>query len=207
MESPTGLASFEVRWILPGPLDPALLGWFSRIPASTEAREDAYLLVPALDGLSVKIRGDRELDLKSRVQRMGDIELTPQARGRLESWQKSSFRFGADSERAVDSAMWRRVRKVRTMSWHDGEGWLPSRPPETSQRPKCAVELTDITTRDERWWTLGFEASGPEDERLEAIETAAREVFDVPVPNGLVLGPEDSGPYSEWLRRAATPGA
>ena len=49
--------SLEVRWIFPGQLEGAVVRWFGRFPARTEAREDIYLLDPRLPGLSVKVRG------------------------------------------------------------------------------------------------------------------------------------------------------
>jgi hypothetical protein len=49
--------SLEVRWIFPGQLETPVTRWFSRFPATTESREDTYLLDPQLRGLSVKIRG------------------------------------------------------------------------------------------------------------------------------------------------------
>ena len=49
--------SLEVRWIFPGQLETAVARWFARFPATTESREDTYLLDPHLPGLSVKVRG------------------------------------------------------------------------------------------------------------------------------------------------------
>jgi hypothetical protein len=204
-EGPLGASSsFEVRWILSGPLDAAMTRWFDRIPVTTEAREDAYLVVPRLDGLSVKIRGDASLDVKARVERVGEVVLAACASGRLESWRKWSFSFGAESDRATDSAIWKRVRKVRLMGWYQGDRWLTRRPPERDIDPMCAVELTDVTVGDERWWTLGFEAAGRPDGRRAVIDAAAADVFGDPLPDGRVLGLDDSGPYSEWLDRTAS---
>ena len=50
-----GPRTAEVRWILPGQLDAALVRWFGRFPAGMDSREDAYLVDPLLHGLSVKI--------------------------------------------------------------------------------------------------------------------------------------------------------
>jgi hypothetical protein len=201
VKRPAEVSSFEVRWIRSGPLDVAMRRWFERIPVTTEVREDAYLDEPWWDDLSVKIRGDVSLEVKARVERLGEVVLAPSARGRLESWQKYSFPFGPQTNRATDSARWKRVRKVRTMAWYRRDRWLTGRPPETSPDPTCAVELTDIAVGDERWWTLGFEASGPQDGRRGAIDSAAAVLFGESLPDGLVLELDDSGPYSEWLRR------
>jgi hypothetical protein len=198
------VSSLEVRWILSGPFDIAMTRMFERIPVTHEARVDAYLVEPRLDGLSVKIRGDEVLEVKAQVERVGEIVLACFARGRLDCWQKWSFPLGAESDRATTSAMWERVRKVRTMAWYQDDRWLTSRPPQTSPDPTCAVELTDITVRDEQWWTLGFEASGPPDGRRGAIRAAAAALFGEPSPYGPVLEIADAGSYSEWLRRRSS---
>ena len=57
--------------ILPGPLAAATIEWFRRLPASTETREDTYLLAPWLEGLSVKIRADTELNVKAYLGSSG----------------------------------------------------------------------------------------------------------------------------------------
>ena len=57
--------SLEVRWIFPGQLETAVAGWFSRFPAGTDSREDAYLVDPRLRGLSVKLRGGQALEVKA----------------------------------------------------------------------------------------------------------------------------------------------
>src|ERR1039457_1184676 len=88
-----GGRTLEVRWIFPGRLEPAVAGWFGRFPAGTESREDTYLLDPRLRGLSVKVRGGGELEVKVYRGSPGILEVAGRARGRLESWQKWSFPF------------------------------------------------------------------------------------------------------------------
>ena len=92
-ESPVTEAvhSLEVRWILPGQLETAVAGWFGRLPAGTESREDTYLLDPRLRGLSVKVRGGGALEVKVYRGSPGILQVAGRASGRLESWQKWSF--------------------------------------------------------------------------------------------------------------------
>jgi hypothetical protein len=52
-----GARSLEGRWILPGQLEAAVIGWFGRFPSGAESREDTYLLDPQLRGLSVRSAG------------------------------------------------------------------------------------------------------------------------------------------------------
>ena len=88
-----GVRSLEVRWIFPGQLDTAVVGWFGRFPAAVESREDTYLLDPQWRGLSVKVRGGGALEVKVYRGSQGILDLAGRARGRMESWQKWSFPF------------------------------------------------------------------------------------------------------------------
>ena len=109
--------SLEVRWIFPGQLETAVTGWFSRFPAGTDSREDAYLVDPRLRGLSVKVRGGGALEVKAYRGSPGILEVAGRARGRMESWQKWSFPFGPPGQDRGDPAGWRSVRKRRRISW------------------------------------------------------------------------------------------
>jgi hypothetical protein len=73
--------SLEVRWIFPGPLDSAVASWFSRFPATTESREDTYLLDPQLPGVSVKVRAGRALEVKVYRGSRGILQVPGRARG------------------------------------------------------------------------------------------------------------------------------
>jgi hypothetical protein len=201
-----GRSTLEVRWILQAPLANATIEWFRRLPTSTETRDDTYLLTPWLDGLSVKIRADLALDVKAYQGSPGVLQVPGRARGRLDSWQKLSFPLGRESERASDAAAWRRVRKVRSISWFTmPSDWLAT-PAGLKDRARCAVELTEIIMGGTTSWTLGFEASGPPEGRRDTVEAAAAFVFAEPLPGGIQLRVEHSGPYNAWLRtrRAGT---
>ena len=67
------------------------------------------------------------------------------------------------------------------------------------------MEVTEIRTHGQDWWTLGFEATGPADLLRGALETTAALVFAHGLPGGLQPGPDDSWSYAEWLCRR--PGA
>jgi len=198
--------SLEVRWIFPGQLEAAVAGWFGRFPAGTESREDTYLLDPQLPGLSVKVRGGGALEVKVYRGSPGILEVAGRARGRMESWQKWSFPFSPPSHDSGDPAGWRPVRKTRRISRFSlASGPVLERAPGLGQEPGCAVELTEIRTRDQDWWSLGFEATGPASLLRGELEATAALVFALALPGGVELGPDESRSYAEWLGRR--PGA
>jgi len=76
---------------------------------------------------------------------------------------------------------------------------IPSSPADATT---CAVELTEVTSRDESWWTLGFEAAGDPGTLKEAIEATAALLFSEPLPAG-ELNVDGSMSYADWLRTSA----
>ena len=105
--------SLEVRWIFPGQLETAVARWFSRFPATTESREDTYLLDPQMRGLSVKVRAGGAPEVKVYRGSLGILQVPGRARGRLEAWQKWSFPCSPLRQDSADLAGWQPVRKRR----------------------------------------------------------------------------------------------
>ena len=207
-ESPGAEAgrSLEVRWIFPGQLDAAMARWFGRFPARTESREDTYLLDPPLPGLSVKIRGDGALEVKAYHGSPGILEVAGRARGHMESWQKWSFPFSSLRQESGDPAGWRPVRKRRRISRFPlGSSQIVAPVPGPGQQAWCEVELTEVRTRGQDWWTLGFEATGPAGLVRRELQVTAALIFDQALPDGVHPGPDESMSYAHWLSQR--PGA
>ena len=197
-----GARSLEVRWIFPGQLEAAVAGWFGRFPAQVESREDSYLLDPQLRGLSVKIRGGGALEVKAYRGSPGILEMAGRARGRMESWQKWSFPFRPLSQLSGDPAGWRPVRKKRRISrFSQTRGRTVARAPGLGQEPGCEVELTEVRTHGQDWWTLGFEATGPASLLRSELQATAALVFAQALPGAVEPGPDESRSYAQWLRR------
>ena len=126
------------------------------------------------------------------------------ARGRMESWQKWSFPFSPLRPGSGDPPGWRPVAKRRRISRFSlASGQIVARAPGPGQQPQCEVELTEVRTRGQDWWTLGFEATGPADLLRTALEATAAFVFAQALPGGAELGPDESRSYAEWLGPAA----
>jgi len=192
--------SLEVRWIFPGQLEAAVARWFARFPATAESRVDTYLLDPPLPGLSVKIRGGRALEVKAYRGSPGILEVPGRARGRMEAWHKWSFPVSSLSPGAGDPPSWRPVRKRRRISrFPMASGQVAAGGARPGGEPVCGVELTEIRTGGQDWWTLGFEATGPTGLLRSALQAAAALVFAQALPGGVEPGPDESRSYAQWL--------
>jgi hypothetical protein len=192
--------SLEVRWIFAGQLESAVASWFGRFPAGTESREDSYLLDPQLPGLSVKVRGGGALEVKVYRGSPGILKVAGRARGRMEYWQKWSFPFSPLSPDSGDPAGWRPVRKRRRISrFSQASGQTQARVLRLGQQPRCEVELTEVRTRGQDWWTLGLEATGLAHLLHGELQATAALVFAQALPGGVQPGPDDSRSYAQWL--------
>jgi hypothetical protein len=61
------------------------------------------------------------------------------------------------------------------------------------------VELTEVRTGSQDWWTLGFEATGPADLLRSELQATAALVFAHALPSGVQPGPDESSSYAQWL--------
>ncbi len=190
--------SLEVRWITAGPAMPAMRDWFARFPARVELRDDAYLLVPHLPGLSVKLRDGLALEVKSYLGSAGVLDLPHHCRGRLESWRKWSFRCDP-LDLSVVPAGWSVVRKRRLRTWFPVPAREDVARPPSAAPAGCAVELTEADVRGESWWSVGLEATGSAGLPGSALRRAAGLVFAQPPPAGAEFSLENSWSYTEWL--------
>jgi hypothetical protein len=197
-----GLSTIEVRWILPGQLDTTIAGWFGRFPAGLDSREDAYLIHPVLRGLAVKIRAGQLLEVKQYQGSPGILDAAGRARGRIESWRKWSVPFGPLGPDGAGPPGWTVVHKKRRMSrFRLTRGWLMADAAERGMGPECGVELTEVRSGDESWWSLGFEATGPADLLRSTLERTAALMFAQAPPGDVAFDMSHCQSYAEWLSR------
>ncbi len=161
---------------------------------------ETYLLDPQLPWLSVKIRGGGALEVKAYRGSPGILEVAGRARGRMESWQKWSFPFSPLSPGTGDPPGWTPVRKRRRISRFPlASGHIVARGPGLGQEPQCEVELTEVHTSGQDWWTLGFETTGPTHLLRSELEATAALGFAQALPGGVEPGPDQSRSYAQWL--------
>ena len=183
-------------------LEDAVAGWFGRFPAGVESREDTYLVEPQLRGLSVKVRWGGALEVKGYRGSPGILEVADRARGRMQAWQKWSFPVSPLGQDSGDPAGWKPVLKRRRISRFSLASGPVARAPGSGREPGCEVELTEVRTPGQDWWTLGFEATGPADLLRSELQATAALVFAQALPGGVEPGPDESRSYAEWLCRS-----
>ena len=134
----------------------------------------------------MKVRGGGALEVKAYRGSPGILGVAGRARGRLQSWQKWSFPFSPPRRDSGDPAGWRTVRKRRRISRFSGaSGPIVARAQGLGGEPRCEVELTEVRTRGQDWWTLGFEATGRADLLRSGLEATAALVFAQALPGGM----------------------
>jgi hypothetical protein len=182
----------ELRWFFRRPPPGPVVAWFEAAGVAPESRCDHYLVLGGTDALGVKIRGGTaKLEFKLRPRPAEPVSFPGGLEGQREEWQRWSLARPRVSRLLPRLGLprqgWRAVTKERrTVAVpYRGEGG-------------CRVELTALQTDGQRWWTVGFEAFGPDADRLGAL-TAAVERFlaAVDLPDGLKA--DLSCGYPGWL--------
>ena len=195
-----GVRSLEVRWIFPGQLDTAVVGWFGRFPAAVESREDTYL-----PGSAVA----RAVGEGPRRRGTGG-EGVPREPGNPGSGRTRSRTHGVVAEvvLSLQPAPPGQRRPGRLETGTQAAANQPvltglradaARAPGLGGEPRCEVELTEVRTSGRDWWTLGFEATGPADLLRSELQATAALVFAQALPGGVEPGPDESRSYAEWL--------
>jgi hypothetical protein len=195
----SGLRTAEVRWFLAGEPPAPWAGWFDTMPG-TEPQERTDLYLPLdTSALGVKLRDSGNcLELKLREQDHGRRPFPGGAEGAVEGWQKWSLpqrRWGTPRRRLP----WLPVTKVRRMITY--ELTLAGIATPTGGNPEngCNVELARLRAAGQDWSTVGFEAFGSDERRLEALLATGNAVF-AQLAEGNGLEGAVSCAYPEWLR-------
>ena len=194
-----GDLSLEVRWIFPGVLAPEMIEWFGPPAGGIETRRDSYLVKRTGPEVGVKLRGESQLDVKVYGGSPGVLTVLGQAQGRLGWWRRWSFPLRGVAE-GTEPAGWAIVQKVRRIRVFSLEGRPILSKADAEVDRGCAVELTDVLVDRRRWWTLGFEATGPGGSLTDELNASVAVLFDHPLPAGVLLDIAHSTSYSEWLQ-------
>src|SRR5579862_9351235 len=196
------LPSVEVRWFISGPLPEKLRIWFEQgmlVEADKKTRTDHYLFLPRIASVGVKLR-EGKLEVKRRVADFGIAPISSRATGRLGFWRKWSFTISDEGGEKAPDRHWLSIEKRRLLRKYvlDDSGFRSVNPGGIFEDFGCTVELTRLKVRDVDWWSFGFEAFGPDENRLrETLEQVATNCLDgLDHPS---LSGENSYDYPEWI--------
>jgi len=204
------LQTAEIRWFIAGTAPPDVLDWFHQNapqPEPPASRTDYYFrLFSGTDTLGIKLREGR-LEVKQRVYQYGVVHLHPYVVGAMEEWHKWGFSL-AEAENFLPAikmspSSWIEVNKTRQQQMYQITGDDTQIVPVAADSPAeqgCSFELTHITVAGKAWWTLGFEAFGPELRVQENLMLAATHIFAQNTPPRLRM--RESYSYPGWLQFA-----
>ncbi len=196
----------EVRWFDKGSIPPAMMSWFTKIHPKvwTEAEHtDFYYSLPNDDTIGIKLRENR-IEIKKRQAVEKPVRFTPQTTGAIETWEKWSVALRPVeinfNEIAADP-IWFGIRKRRNLQRYQlTESLIPVTIAYDRRVPQgFTLELSQITIRQERWWTIAFEFYGITNIPMNKIQDIAKGML-ITLPN-LRLDPHSSFGYSRFLNR------
>lgn len=201
------LTTNELRWFYRGTLPAEIADWLAadslgNYLSTPESREDVYLCVSECEYLGIKLRQKR-LEIKLRKAELGTMSFGNNLEGKAEKWVKWSCEDPtAESVIPPDllqKAPWVSVQKVRQQRKYkiNADRTLKSVPMNRTVSEGCNLEITQLTIRDNDWWSLALEASGEENRLTENLEITANWVFK---NNGVLeLRSQNSYAYPKWL--------
>ncbi|MEM1043722.1 MAG: hypothetical protein AAGI91_13980 [Bacteroidota bacterium] len=189
----------EVRWFLDGALPAEVTAWFEAVAGAVpwETRTDYYVRPATPDGLGVKARAGH-LEVKRLAEVIGDEALHERAAGRVERWRKWSFPLDRSAQLRQGAGDWVAVGKRRQKaSFAVRSGVVGRVPREEQTRSGCSMEIAEVGAAGRTWWSVCFEAFGPESEQAGLLRRTAAHVFARAAPPA--LGRACSMSYPRWL--------
>lgn len=211
------LTTAELRWFYPGTVPAAVKQWFQSealgpLPPPPASREDLYLRTDCPD-LGLKLR-EKRLELKLRRQQLGVWQISeagaPPGGGRIvgeaEQWSKWSCEDPTGKalipEAALAEGPWIPVQKARSQRKYSikaGQTPIPVSVTTVIDQG-CTVEVTTLQLQGVSWWSLAFEAFGPETELMDTLQTTAN--WALQAYDGPELQLQASYAYPAWLIQA-----
>lgn len=168
--------TYEIRWFFDRAErgEKAIEEWFGHITltpksgseyksaiAESEQRVDFYIAIPAINGLSIKLR-EGKIEIKQRLP--DDLDKFD-APGKVERWQKWSINMKGDkdlAEKIVGDKKfdWITVPKERFGFKYRFDGNNEFKEVNINEHiPEgCQVEYTHFQVNDKKYYTFGFEA-------------------------------------------------
>ena len=192
--------SVETRWFLPGIAPPEVVLWFQDEMAMPQPpRVDTYLHTPGVHDLGIKLREGR-IELKQRLNVLGQHTFHPLVTGVVESWGKWGFPVNAaNSEGEALSGAWIPVAKERIIRRYQVTlgGDIRAIPGWLFPLQRSTIAIANIVINDTTWWSLNLEVVGTDIDLFNALRVTADLAF---MKSGFpTLSTAQSYSYPQWL--------
>lgn len=187
------LTTLELRWFNRGTLPADVENWFQtdspgKLLGSPERREDFYLYTPNCDYLNIKLR-QGSLEVKWRKAQLGILRFSSGWQGNVEKWLKWSCQDPTEQSimpvDVVGQQPWISVHKVRSQRLYQ----------------KITFELTQLTVKNDHWWSIAFEVITEEINQLDTFERLVSQVAKTYRSPELLVN--QSYAYPHWLSLVA----
>lgn len=204
------LTTTELRWFYRGTLPPAIADWFAadtlgEYLQTPEERSDVYLYVPECEYLGIKLRQKR-LEIKLRKAELGGWQFGDNLHGKAEKWVKWSCEDSTGETLlppdVLKKAPWVSVKKVRQQRKYQisQNGSIQPVPLNESITEGCNVEITQLTIKENDWWSLAFEAYGEDANLIDNLKTVLNWMLKNYTNSPLQI--DNSFAYPKWLSLA-----
>lgn len=185
------LTTLELRWFSPGAPSKEVDHWFNvdcpgELSGLPEEREDLYLYIPDCDYLNIKLR-QGSLEVKWRKAELGDLHCGECWGGKIEKWLKwiceDPDKQSMLPANITEEKAWVGIKKKRSQRCYQG----------------MTYELTQLTVRNDTWWSIAFEMATEDSRKLDSFEELVNQVSQT--YRGPKLRYEHSFAYPTWLSR------
>lgn len=183
------LSTWELRWFRQGTLPQDVENWFitdcpGKLFGTPEKREDFYLYIPECQYLNLKLR-QGNLEMKWRKSEVGLEQFGEHGEGKVEKWSKWICQDPNQQTfipvNAQNKKPWIRVKKIRSQRLYQD----------------ISVEITQLHTRNEFWWSMALERTCCENQQFDNFEHVLCEMSAT--YQGPQLLPRNSFAYPGWL--------
>ena len=199
------VTSAEIRWFIKGKIPLEVFDWFIGLNenyVNQAERTDYYLNPISDDSLGIKLREGR-VEVKQRLNHIGNIAPGENVAGIAEKWQKWSFELKEADHIFSDSFIqnkWLPVNKTRILvNYGITEDNIVAKKEKVSYKNGCLTELTSVLINKKEWWTLGLEAYGEENRLLDNLVLISHLILNDKV--NIRFSSKDSLSYPSWLKR------
>jgi len=160
------LRSLELRWFIKGILPTDIYKWFTDILPGNETFEEKprsdYYLTTQSDDLGIKF-SRQQLQVKIRKDKVNYTLNNNNIQGSLEYWTRYDWNDLHNKENTKIDKLYERFSSIKIdkkrliKKYKILDNQLVQISLSNLTDPQCSIEITEITMKEQAWFTLGFD--------------------------------------------------